>query len=148
MDINDWEKLELENRENISPQRIKKVDKEDKKTLRITYIMVWTKVCGGSKIILEYANRLAEKGHEINIVTYDEKPTWYPLSDRVNFIRVPNDKDIIDYIPKSDVIVPTSWKCIRKAIESNKGPIAFFEQGGSHLFELNKLSERKRSSIK
>ena len=34
--------------------------------------MVWTKVCGGSKIILEYANRLAKKGHKINIVTYDE----------------------------------------------------------------------------
>lgn len=109
--------------------------------------MVWTKVCGGSKIILEYANRLAKKGHEINIVTYDEKPIWYPLSDSVNFIRVNNDRDIIDYIPKSDVIVPTSWKCIRIAIESNKGPIAFFEQGGSHLFELNKLSERKKEVV-
>ena len=147
MDINDWEKIELETKENIFPQRVKKVNKEDKKELKITYIMVWTKVCGGSKIILEYASRLAKKGHEINIVTYDEKPTWYPLSDKVNFIRVPNDRDIIDYIPKSDVIVPTSWKCIRKAIESNKGPIAFFEQGGSHLFELNKLSERKKEIV-
>ena len=90
MDINEWEKLELETEKKISPQRVKKVEKVDKNKLEITYIMVWTKVCGGSKIILEYASRLAKKGHKINIVTYDEKPTWYPLSDKVNFIIVPS----------------------------------------------------------
>ncbi len=147
MDINGWERLELETNANAEPQRVEKVDSEAKDKLEITYIMVWTKVCGGSKIILEYASRLAKKGHKINIVTYDEYPTWYPLSDKVNFIRVPNDEDIENYVPKSDVVVATSWKCIRKAIESNKGPVAFFEQGGSHLFELDKLSERKREVV-
>lgn len=147
MDINEWENLELETNQKISPQSVEKVDKEEKDKLEITYIMVWTKVCGGSKIILEYASRLAEKGHKVNIVTYDEKPTWYPLSDKVNFIRVPNDEDIENYIPNSDVVVATSWKCIRKAIESDKGPVAFFEQGGSHLFELDKLSERKKEVV-
>lgn len=147
MDINEWEKLELENNEKISPQSVEKVDKEEKDKLEITYIMVWTKVCGGSKIILEYASRLAKKGHKINIVTYDEKPTWYLLSDKVNFIRVPNNENIENYIPKSDVVVATSWKCIRKAIESGKGPVAFFEQGGSHLFELDKLSKRKKEVV-
>lgn len=147
MDINEWERLELEIKEKLSPQKVKKVENTDKNKLEITYIMVWTKVCGGSKIILEYASRLAGKGHKINIVTYDEKPTWYPLSDKVNFIRVPNDEDIKNYIPKSDVVVPTSWKCIRKAIESGKGPVAFFEQGGSHLFEIDKLSERKKEVV-
>lgn len=147
MDINEWEKLELENNEKISPQSVEKVDKEEKDKLEITYIMVWTKVCGGSKIILEYASRLAKKEHKINIVTYDEKPTWYLLSDKVNFIRVPNNENIENYIPKSDVVVATSWKCIRKAIESGKGPVAFFEQGGSHLFELDKLSKRKKEVV-
>lgn len=147
MDINGWERLELETNANAEPQRVVKVDSEAKDKLEITYIMVWTKVCGGSKIILEYASRLAKKGHKINIVTYDEYPTWYPLSDKVNFIRVPNDEDIENYVPKSDVVVATSWKCIRKAIGSNKGPVAFFEQGGSHLFELDKLSERKREVV-
>lgn len=147
MDINEWERLELEIKEKLSPQKVKKVENTDKNKLEITYIMVWTKVCGGSKIILEYASRLAKKGHKINIVTYDEKPTWYPLSDKVNFIRVPDNEDIEDYIPESDVIVPTSWKCIRKSIESKKGPVSFFEQGGSHLFELDKLSDRKREIV-
>ena len=61
MDINGWERLELETNANAEPQRVEKVDSEAKDKLEITYIMVWTKVCGGSKIILEYASRLAKK---------------------------------------------------------------------------------------
>ena len=147
MDINEWEKLELEVGENIEPQKVVKLYSEEKDVLEITYIMVWTKVCGGSKIILEYANRLAKRGHKINIVTYDEYPKWFSLSKNVNFIKVPNGEDIINYIPESDVVVSTSWKCIRKAVKSNKGPVAFFEQGGSHLFELDKLNDRKREIV-
>ena len=147
MDINEWEKLELEVGENIEPQKVVKLYSEEKDVLEITYIMVWTKVCGGSKIILEYANRLAKRGHKINIVTYDEYPKWFSLSENVNFIKVTNGEDIINYIPESDVVVSTSWKCIRKAVKSNKGPVAFFEQGGSHLFELDKLNDRKREIV-
>ena len=147
MDINEWEKLELEVGENIEPQKVVKLYSEEKDVLEITYIMVWTKVCGGSKIILEYANRLAKRGHKINIVTYDEYPKWFSLSENVNFIKVTNSEDIINYIPESDVVVSTSWKCIRKEVKSNKGPVAFFEQGGSHLFELDKLNDRKREIV-
>lgn len=147
MTINDWEKIELETKEEIKPQKVEKIENIEKDKLEITYIMVWTKVCGGSKIILEYANRLAKKGHKTNIVTYDEYPDWYELSDKINFVKVPENEDIEKYIPNSDVVVPTSWKCIRKAIKANKGPVAFFEQGGSHLFEIDRLSEIKRKVV-
>ena len=147
MTIGDWEKLELETNEKVRPQRVEMSEKEENDKLEITYLMVWTKVCGGSKIILEYANRLAEKGHKINIVTYDEYPSWYKLSDKINFVRVPENRDIEKYIPDSDVVVPTSWKCIRKSIKANKGPVAFFEQGGSHLFEIDRLSELKQRVV-
>lgn len=147
MTINDWEKIELETKEEIKPQKVEKIENVEKDKLEITYIMVWTKVCGGSKIILEYANRLAKKGHKINIVTYDEYPDWYELSDKINFVKAPENEDIEKYIPNSDVVVPTSWKCIRKAIKANKGPVVFFEQGGSHLFEIDRLSEIKRKVV-
>ena len=147
MDINEWEKLELEVNEKLKLQKVEKTEEKEKDKLEITYIMVWTKVCGGSKIILEYANRLAQKGHKINIVTYDEYPSWYELYDKINFVRVPDNEDIEKYIPYSDVVVPTSWKCIRKAIKANKGPVSFFEQGGSHLFELEKLSNKKQEVV-
>ena len=147
MTIEEWEKLELNRLTKITTPKLHKIVTHEKDKLIITYIMVWTKVCGGSKIILEYANRLAKKGHEINIVTYDEKPKWFSLSNKVKFIKVPSNEDIVNYIPESDIIIPTSWKCIYKAIESNSGVVAFFEQGGSHLSDVENLSKEKRNVV-
>ena len=147
MNIKEWEQLELNRTSNIFPQRVIKDENIKKEKLSIVYMMVWTKVCGGSKIILEYANRLAKKGHKISIVTYDDEPTWFPISDEINFIQVPEGEEIKKYIPQCDLLVATSWKCIYEAVESNKAPVAFFEQGGSHLFEAEKLDERKRQVV-
>lgn len=143
MNIEEWEQLELERKVEILPQKLKKSGNINKEKMNIVYIMVWTRVCGGSKIILEYANRLVENGHDIAIVTYDNKPTWYTISDKITFIQVPEGEELKKYIPKCDIIVATSWKCIYTAVESNKAPVTFFEQGGSHLFETEKLSENK-----
>lgn len=149
MNIKEWEQLEL-NRKNadIKKQQIEKISNEVKKKLHIVYVMVWTQVCGGSKIILEYANRLSEKNQDVSIVTYDEYPNWFKLNEKVNFIRVPQGEDIKKYIPDCDVIVATSWKCIYEAIKSNRAPVTFFEQGGSHLFEPENIEKNKLEIIK
>ena len=105
--------------------------------------MAWTEICGGSKVILEYVNRLSQKGHNITIITYDKKPNWFPMNKSINFIQVPIDREIHEYITDADIIVATSWKCIYEAIESNKAPVVFFEQGGSHLFSKSELEELK-----
>lgn len=119
--------------------------KKDK--LHIVYIMAWTKTCGGSKIILEYANRLTQRGHLITIVTYDEKPKWFRLDEKINFIQVGENEKIENNIPDSDLVVATSWKCIYSGIKANKAPVAFFEQGGSHIFNVESLSEEKRKTV-
>lgn len=119
----------------------------NKKTLNIVYLMAWTKVCGGSKIILEYANRLAALNNQITIVSYDEKPNWFDLNKKIKFVQVPEDKQMEEYIPKCDVIVPTSWKNIYQAVNSQKAPVTFFEQGGSHIFETQNLSETKLKTV-
>lgn len=132
---------------NIKPQQNVKTN-EIKEKIHIVYLMIWTKVCGGSKIILEYANRLAQKGHKITLISYDEKPTWFNLEENIEFIQVPENKEIENYIPNSDVIVPTSWKNIYQAINSNKAPVTFFEQGGSHIFEVENLPKIKYKTVK
>ena len=149
MDIKEWEMLELSRKViDVKKQELVKFSEEKKEKLHIVYIMVWTHVCGGSKIILEYANRLTQKKHDVTIVTYDEKPQWFKLEDSVNFVQVPIGEDIKKYIPKCDVIVATSWKCIYEAVKSNIAPVAFFEQGGSHLFEENNIDHNKLEIIK
>lgn len=148
MNINEWEQLELSRKViNINKQEVEKIE-ENKISLNIVYIMVWTKVCGGSKIILEHANRLVRKNQNVTIVTYDEKPQWFKLEEKVNFIQVPEKENIKKYIPECDLIVATSWKCIYEAVDSNIAPVVFFEQGGSHLFEIENIDKNKLDIIK
>lgn len=149
MDIKEWEELELSRKEiDIKPQVLTQASKEEKVRLHIVYVMVWTQVCGGSKIILEHANRLTKQGQDVTIVTYDEKPQWFKLEEKVGFIQVPRGEDIKQYIPDCDVVVATSWKCIYESVASNVAPVVFFEQGGSHLFEPENINESKLDIIK
>lgn len=148
MNIQELEEIDLNRTIELSPQKLeKKVDFSKDKPLHVVYLMVWTKVCGGSKIILEYSNKISEKGHTVTIVSYDNKPTWFPMNPNINFVQVPNDEDWKDYIPNCDIIVATSWKCIYTAIESQKAPVTFFEQGGSHIFDIENLSKRKKEVV-
>ena len=134
------EEKELKRNDEIIKQNVVKCN-EKKQKLTITYMMMWTEVCGGSKVLLEHMNRLTKRGHKINIVTYDIKPTWFPMEEDINFIQVPLEKELHDYVPECDVIVATSWKCIYECVASNKAPVVFFEQGGNHLFQKDKLDE-------
>lgn len=131
---------------DVKPQKLTKIyDRKEK--LHIVYLMVWTKVCGGSKIILEYANRLAKKGHKITLLSYDEKPTWFNLNEKIEFIQIPEGELIENSVPDCDLIIPTSWKNIYQAIVSQKAPVTFFEQGGSHVFEVQNLSKLKYATV-
>lgn len=147
MNIEELEKIELARTEKSQPLKLKKVVK-NKEKLHIVYIMVWTKTCGGSKIILEYANRLAKKGHKITIVTYDEKPTWFPLNEKIEFIQVDEKQTLQENIPSCDIIVATSWKNIFASLQAKCAPTVFFEQGGSHIFATQTLSNQKSAIVK
>lgn len=147
MNIEELERIELARTEKLQQQNLKMTE-NNKKKLHIVYIMVWTKTCGGSKIILEYANRLSQRGHKITIVTYDEKPIWFPLNAEIEFIQVEENQKLEENIPECDVVVATSWKNIFSALKANCAPVVFFEQGGSHIFGTETLSERKSKIVK
>lgn len=144
-------KLEnIELNRNIDNLKMLHLTKNDlkKENLHIVYLMVWTKICGGSKIILEYANCLAKKGHKITIISYDEEPTWFELNRNIEFIQLEEDEQMEEHIPECDIIIPTSWKNIYQAVNFGKVPVTFFEQGGSHIFEVEKLSKVKYNTVK
>lgn len=148
MDIKIIEEIELNRSIDLVPQKLIQTNDYNKDKLNIVYIMVWTKVCGGSKIILEYANRLSREGDNVTILTYDNKPEWFNIDEKVNFIKVPENEKISDNIPQCDLIVATSWKCIYEAIKANIAPVVFFEQGGAHLFDISNLSQQKKEVVK
>lgn len=143
--------IEFTQRENrlkqAVPQKLK-YTKQKKELLHITYVMTWTGICGGSKIILEHSNRLVELGHTVNIISHFPKPNWFPLSEKVNFIQVPWEEILGNGIPPSDVIVATYWREIYECVEQKIAPVIYFEQGDFHLFDLEKLTDRQFNYIK
>lgn len=110
--------------------------------LKITYVMTWTGICGGSKIILQHANRLVEKGHKITIISHYPYPNWFNLNKNVNFIQVPLEQILCENIPNdSDLIVTTYWREIYESIEQNIAPVVYFEQGDFHLFDSKNVDK-------
>ena len=147
-----YREKEFEQREerlrNAKKQQLHYVQK-DKKILNITYVMTWTGVCGGSKIILEHANKLSNRGYKITLISHDTKPVWFPLEEKVQFIQVPWEEILCEQIPKeTDVIVATYWREIYECVEQKIAPVVYFEQGDFHLFDLEKLDKRTYDYIK
>jgi FkbM family methyltransferase len=79
--------------------------------LRITLLSPGTAISGGVKIIFEYCNRLAERGHEVNLVTLDgKKPSWFQFSANVRYIEASWDEyHLMRLLPDADVIFATFW---------------------------------------
>ncbi|MBQ9657788.1 MAG: glycosyltransferase family 4 protein [Clostridia bacterium] len=136
-----------ENLKNSVPQKLKYTENH-KEQLHITYVMTWTGVCGGSKIILEHANRLTKKGHKITLISHDKKPDWYKLESNIEFIEVPWENVLCKSIPKCDIIVATYWREIYECIEQKIAPVIYFEQGDYHLFDLDNVDKRTFEYIK
>jgi len=149
--IDELRRIEFQEREehlkNAIPQKLIYCP-ERKERLKITYVMTWTGICGGSKIILEHANKLTKMGHEINLISHYPKPDWFPLEQNVNFIQVPWDNILCESIPECDVIIATYWREIYECVEQKKAPVIYFEQGDFHLFDLEKLDARTYQYIK
>lgn len=104
--------------------------------LKINFLLPFAgnKPIGGFKIAYEYANRLAERGHTVNLVhpSYTFKDTflnnlkyklsyivrkinksyrpdnWFKLNSAVNVLWIPSIQD--KYIPDADVLIATAWR--------------------------------------
>lgn len=106
--------------------------------MRITFVLPgWSirKPVGGFKVVYEYANRLSERGHQINVVhplllfprearfkqkmkmfalwmadhfLRSAKVKWFSISPKVGMLIVGSLEE--ENIPKGDVIVATAWQ--------------------------------------
>lgn len=146
INIKEFRKKELQRRKerliNAIPQKLKYNSEKNKTYLNITYVMTWTGICGGSKIILQHANRLSNLGHNINIISHYPYPNWFKLDNKVNFQQIPLDNILCESIPKnSDLIIITYWREIYEAIEQKIAPVVYFEQGDFHLFDSENVEK-------
>ena len=67
--------------------------------MKINYTMFGTGLTGGVRVLLEIANGLVDRGHEVTITSLgsvnDHK--WFPLKAEVNYVQRPFLKKIINY---------------------------------------------------
>ncbi|MDQ3021777.1 MAG: glycosyltransferase family 4 protein [Bacteroidota bacterium] len=111
------------------------------------------KPIGGFKIIYEYANRLSERGHKINLIhpsyTFKESvfnnskyfasyyfrklnksylPDWFELNKNVNVMWVRSIED--KYIPDADILITSAWRTAKcsSVLDQDKGKKFYFIQ--------------------
>jgi FkbM family methyltransferase len=79
--------------------------------LALTFLTPGTTISGGVKIIFEYCNRLAERGHTINLVALSGgKPPWFSFNSGVTFIAASWDEEhLISVMPDADAVFATYW---------------------------------------
>lgn len=67
--------------------------------MKINYTMFGTGLTGGVRVLLEIANGLVERGHEVTITSLGNvnDHNWFPLKTEVNYVQRPFLKKIINY---------------------------------------------------
>lgn len=67
--------------------------------MKINYTMFGTGLTGGVRVLLEIANRLVERGHEVTITSLGNgnDHNWFPLKAEVRYVQRPFLKRIINY---------------------------------------------------
>lgn len=103
--------------------------------LRVTYLLDGTSLFGGVKVVLEQANLLARRGHEIAIVSRDPAPGWHALDPRCRFLVDPALDPRL--FPESDVVVATFWRTIPHAVAAPTGVAAHYCQGLEYTYSHN-----------
>lgn len=67
--------------------------------MKINYTMFGTGLTGGVRVLLEIANRLVERGHEVTITSLgsENDHRWFPLKARTVYVKVPIYMQVIRY---------------------------------------------------
>lgn len=125
--------------------------------MRITFILPSypRKPVGGYRIIYQYANHLAERGHQVNLVhprkikglsplqgSYKflnclvyfyrifikPKPNWQLIDSRIRLLYIP--EPLAKYIPEADAVFATSWAMAEYVYQypENKGEKCYLFQ--------------------
>ena len=84
---------------------------------------------GGTKVVLEDANRLAARGHEVAVVSNSAAPTWMEIHCEFRTVQSFSP----EHIPAADLVVGTFWTTIPHAVRATSsqgsGAAVHFCQG-------------------
>ncbi len=100
--------------------------------LRMTFVVPGTALSGGTKVIFEYCNRLAERSHAITLVSLTaEKAEWFHFNSGVRYIHSGWDDRRLGYdLPDADFVFATQYATAYHVarLPSSKGMKCYFIQ--------------------
>lgn len=117
--------------------------KENNYKLNITYLPIVNGVTGGMRIIYEHINRLIDRGHKVEAISYYGNPDWLNLNLNVKKINL--DDNIKNYINNRDAIVYTFWNQWYEI--NNFDNTLFLIQGDEFLFNDNLLDASLKEAV-
>jgi len=108
--------------------------------MRIAYVLESLELSGGVKVIVEHAEGLRARGHDVMLVTRDARHGWLPIG--VPVLEVP----VFDAttLPEADVHVATWFPTVAPTVRAHRAPKIFhFCQGyeAPHPHTLHRLDE-------
>src|SRR5215218_834693 len=101
--------------------------------LRICLLVPRVDIGGGARILLEHANRLHDRGHDVIVLAHFPRPEWFDL--RARYRHVPVGLGLADALVPCDLVVCGYWDQVAAARAAGVAPVVHFEQGDFHLFE-------------
>jgi L-malate glycosyltransferase len=101
--------------------------------LRLCMLVPRVDVGGGARILLEHANRLHDRGHDVLALAHFPRPDWFDL--RARYRHVPVGLGLADALVPCDLVVCGYWDQVAAARAACVAPVVHFEQGDFHLFE-------------
>jgi len=116
-----------------------------KKKLDISYLLPHSRVTGGLKILIEQANRLQSRGHNVSLYGHSPKPEWIEI--KCGYFHVPPDEDLHEAVLNTDVVIAGYWDLVVDAVRSC-APLKYLsEQGGRYIFEYENMQPFYRNVV-
>lgn len=107
--------------------------------LRIAYLIPHSNAAGSVKMLMEQANRLAEKGHDVVFYSHSPKPDW--IECRSPYFTVDPGNDVHEVVPPCDVVIAGDWNMAVDAMKT-KAPLKYHYAGGDFdMFRFHDLEE-------
>ena len=102
----------------MNPQPVAGVLPASRELLRIAYVLPGLGIGGGVNVVLEHAERLVARGHDVTILTKEKDPcvTWRSARG-VQLSSVHSAEDLVKvFDPPPDVLVATGWHTVYEII--------------------------------
>ncbi|HEX7615258.1 MAG TPA: glycosyltransferase family 4 protein [Thermoanaerobaculia bacterium] len=117
--------------------------------MKIVYVLESLEMSGGVKVIIEHAEGLASRGHEVSIVTRDSRHSWIPVGVPVTEVLQFDESTI----PPADVHVATWFPTVVPTVRARLAPKVFhFSQGWEAIYpntahRMDEIDEAYRQPV-